>query len=66
MNKTDAEKINEAQQHLTMARIVLNRMSNEGKSELTNRLGADVEKFINELMESGDKLGNIYTDWSRE
>lgn len=64
MNDKDAENLNEAQQHLAMARIVLKRLSQDGKAEVERRIGANLEQIINTIMAYGDKLGDAYTDWS--
>lgn len=65
MNDKDAKNLNEAQQHLAMARVVLNRLSQNGKAEVEKRIGANLEDIIKTIMEYGDKLGDAHTDWSR-
>jgi len=67
MNTHDAHRILKASKHLMLARVELNRLSPDGRGVLDKFLGDPLDPSIDDILTKlGDRLGDIYTNWSRE
>jgi len=50
-----------------LARVELNRLSPDGRGVLDKFLGDPLDPSIDDILTKlGDRLGDIYTNWSRE
>ncbi len=66
MNDRDARLLHDAAYGLKMARITVERMSPAGREELDRRIGGKTWTILNQIMRCEDRLGDAYTDRSRE